>query len=201
MAVVAGVTIATSGGDDNDAAAGRLPGVPGGAAEPEEPGKAFTKVPKGCELIKASTIERIAPGTECTPGLMDDADLATMITRSPRWESQGYDSPFLSLDAHVVVMPAAKETYATEKKVALKGRGELYKVIDSRPVSGLGEEAFMVYGGDTDGGLASAQAIVREGNATVTADYTFSRKDSTTTQRQAEEAAIAAARDVLGSLS
>lgn len=202
MAVTVGVVVAVSGGDDKGTASGLPSGVPGGAAQPEEPTeKAFTKVPKGCELVKASTVERIIPGAECTPGLFDDKDLASMITRSPSWERPGYDGPFQNLDVHLSVGVGAKENYDMKKGSALKDMGTLRKVMDSKPVSGLGQEAFVVYAGDSEGSLTQAQVIVREGNAVVTSDYTFSRKDSDTTQKQAEDAAVAVARDVLGSLS
>ncbi|MEU3690422.1 hypothetical protein [Streptomyces narbonensis] len=201
VAVIVGVVVATSGGDDEGTASGPPSGVPGGAAEPEEPSKAFTKVPKGCELVKASTVEGIVPGAACTPGLFDDKDLASMITRGPSWERPDSSGPFQTLKVHLSVMPGAKGNYDMKKEVALKDIGTLKKVFDSRPVSGLGEEAFVVYAGNPDGSLTQAEAIVREGNAVVTSDYTFSREDSTTTQKQAEDAAIAVARDVLGSLS
>lgn len=203
VAVTVGVVVAVSGGDDKGTASGPpSAGVPGGAGKAEEPTeKAFTKVPKGCELVKASTVEAIMPGAACTPGLFDDKDLASMITRGPRWERPGHDGPFQTLDVHLSVMPGAKGNYDMKKSVALKDIGTLRKVMDSKPVSGLGQEAFVVYAGNPDGSLTQAQVIVREGNAVVTSNYTFSRKDSTTTQKEAEDAAAAVARDVLGSLS
>ncbi|MEV6246696.1 hypothetical protein AB0M38_10875 [Streptomyces sp. NPDC051742] len=203
VAVTVGVVVALSGGDDKGTASGPpSAGKPGGAGKAEEPAeKAFTNVPKGCELVKASTVEAIIPGAACTPGLFDDKDLASMITRGPSWERPGHDGPFQNLDVHLTVGVAAKGNYDMKKEVALKDMGTLRKVMDSKPVSGLGQEAFVVYAGDSDGSLTQAQVIVREGNAVVTSEYTFSRKDSTTTQKQAEDAAVAVARDVLGSLS
>ncbi|GAA2499308.1 hypothetical protein GCM10010406_39810 [Streptomyces thermolineatus] len=206
VAVIAGVAVATSGGDDHGTAS-RPPsdapsGVPGGAAEPEEPpAKAFTEVPEGCELVRPSTVEEIVPGAVCTPGVMDDKDLASMITRSPSWKKADYSRPYRTLDAHVVVSPGAEGLYDMEKETALKDIGDLRKVLDSRSVGGLGEEAFMVHSGDADGSLVRAEVIVREGNATITAEFIYNRKDSGTTRQQSEEAVIAAARDVLASLS
>ncbi|WP_405614261.1 hypothetical protein [Streptomyces sp. NBC_01508] len=202
VAVIVGVVVAMSGGDDKGTASGRPSGAPGGAAEPKVPsGKAFTEVPKGCELIKASTIEKIAPGGECTPGLMDDKDLASMITRMPRWEPPGYDADYQSLSVTLTVSPSAKSGYDTRKKTALSDLGDLRTVLDSRSVGGLGEEAFVVYSVGTDGSPAQAEVIVNEGNATLTADLTYSRDSSDRTQKQAEDDAITAARDVLASLS
>ncbi|MCX4963826.1 hypothetical protein OHA98_03135 [Streptomyces sp. NBC_00654] len=203
VAVIVGVVIATSGGDDKGTASGKPSGSPGDAAKPEAPsGKAFTKVPKGCELIKASTIEKIAPGGECTPGLMDDKDLASMITRMPRWEHPGYGGAYQGLDVNLMVGTTAKSTYDINKRTALKDLGGMRKVQESRSVSGLGEEAFVVDTVDTmDGSLAQAEVIVREGNASLTINFTYSRDTSDITQKRAEDAAVTAARDVLGSLS
>ncbi|WP_329620595.1 hypothetical protein OG357_08620 [Streptomyces sp. NBC_01255] len=201
VAVIVGVAVTMSGGDD-DTASGPPSGVPGGVAEPDQPtGKAYTKAPKGCELVKAATVTGIIPGAACTPGLFDDKDLASMITRSPGWERADSGGPFQTLDVHLSIGPGADDNYDMKKQSALKDMGTLRKVIDSRPVSGLGEEAFVVYAGDSEGSLTQAQVIVREGNAVVTTDYTFSRKDSTTTQKQAEDAAVAVSRDVFAALS
>lgn len=202
VAVIVGVAVAMSGGDGNDTASGLPSGIPGGAAEPEQPtGKAFTKAPKGCELVKAATVTGIIPGAACTPGLFDDKDLASMITRSPSWKREDSGGPYQTLDVHLSIGPGADGNYDMKKQAALKDMGTLRKVMDSRPISGLGEVAFVVYAGDSEGSLTQAQVIVREGNAVVTTDYTFSRKDSATTQKQAEDAAVAVARDVFAALS
>ncbi|MGV9879052.1 hypothetical protein [Streptomyces sp. NPDC003006] len=204
VAVVVGVVIATSGDDDKGGtASGKPSGAPGDAAKPKAPssGKAFTKVPKGCELIKASTIEKIAPGGECTPGLMDDKDLATMITRMPRWEPADYGR-YQSLSVSLTVAASAKGQYDLKKRTALSDLNGLRKAEGSRPVSGLGEEALVVSTVDArDGTLAQSEVVVREGNASLSVDFTYSRSTSDTTQKQAEDAAITAARDVLASLS
>ena len=207
-AVVIGVVVATSGDDDKSTASGKPSGVPGGASKPKAPseapsgGKAFTKVPKGCELIKASTIEKIAPGGKCTPGLMDDKDLATMITRMPRWEPAGYGGDYQSLSVSLTVGANAKGQYDITKTSALSDLKGMRKVEGSRPVSGLGEESLVVDTVDAqDGSLAQAEVVVLEGNASLSVDFTYSRDSSDTTKKQAEDAAITAARDVLGSLS
>ncbi|MFH8519964.1 hypothetical protein ACH4CE_33765 [Streptomyces gelaticus] len=203
-ALIVGVAVATSGDDDKRTASGEPSGTPGGATKPKAPswGKSFTKVPKGCELIKASTIEKIAPGGECTPGLMDDHDLPTMITRMPKWEPPGYGGDYQSLDVTLTVGPSAKGQYDTKKRTALSDLNGMRKVEESRPVRGLGEEALFVSTIDTqDGSLAQAEVVVREGNASLSVDYTYSLNTSDTTRKQAEDAAITAARDVLGSLS
>ncbi|MFG2650816.1 hypothetical protein [Streptomyces sp. NPDC048436] len=206
VAVIIGVVVATSGDDDKDTASGKPPGVPGGVTKPKAPsdeaasgGKAYTKVPKGCELIKAPTIEKIAPGSTCEPGLMDDADLATMITRSPTWKAPDSGSDYQSLDVKLTVGPTAKSLYDIDKKVAMKDMGPTYKVTDSRPVSGLGKEAFVVHA--VDDSLVWVKVLVREGNATVRTQFVYSTTSSDRTPKQTEADAVTAARDVLGSLS
>ncbi|AZM53659.1 hypothetical protein DMA15_14635 [Streptomyces sp. WAC 01529] len=202
VAVVVGVVIATSGGDDDKG--GTAAKKPGAVTEPKGPeappkGKAFTKVPKGCELIKPSTIEKIAPGAKCTPGLMDDKDLASMITRMPRWEHPGYGGDFQSLNVSLLVSPTAKSKYDMDKRVTMKDMGPTHEVTDSRPVKGIGEEAFVVHA--VDDSLTWVTVLVREGNASVRAGFVYSKDSSDRTPKQTEDDAVTAARDVLASLS
>ncbi|MGW6023379.1 hypothetical protein [Streptomyces sp. NPDC055099] len=203
MAVVIGVVVATSGDDKKDTASGKPAGVPGGVSKPKEPsgGKAFTKVPKGCELIKASTIEKFAPGGKCTPGLMDEKDLPSMITRMPEWRPDDY-GVYQSLGVSLTVGASAKGQYDVKKKTALSDLNGMRKVEGSQPVSGLGDESLVVNSVDAhDGTLAQAEVVVLEGNAALRVDFVYSRESTDTTQKQAEDAAVAAARDVLGSMS
>ncbi|MGW0908641.1 hypothetical protein [Streptomyces sp. NPDC002853] len=203
MAVVIGVVVATSGDDDKSTASDKPSGLPGGVSKPKEPsgGKAFTKVPKGCELIKASTIEKIAPGGKCTPGLMDEKDLPSMITRMPEWQPDDY-GVYQSLSVSLTVGASVKGQYDVKKTSALSDLKGMRKVEGSRPVSGLGEESVVVNTVDAqDGTLAQAEVVVMEGNAALSVDFTYSRDSTDTTPKQAEDAAITAARDVLGSLS
>ncbi|MFD4632100.1 hypothetical protein ACFVYR_26420 [Streptomyces sp. NPDC058284] len=202
-AVVVGVVVVTSGDDDGkSAASGKHPGgVPGGAAKPEAPSqdKAFSKVPKGCELIKAATIEKIAPGGKCTPGLMDDKDLATMITRMPTWEPADYGR-YQSLSVDLTVGASVKGQYDLKKRGVL--RAVAGKVEDPHSVDGLGQEAFAAHHVDDRGGtLTYAKVVVREGNASLRVDLAYSSDTSDLTRKQAEDTVVTAARDVLSSLS
>ncbi|MFF1715155.1 hypothetical protein [Streptomyces sp. NPDC058268] len=203
-AVVIGVVVATSGDDDKSTAKGKPSGAPAGVAKPKAPsgGKAYTKVPKGCELIKASTIDKVAPGGKCTPGLMDEEDLPTLISRMPRWEPADYGGSYQSLSVSLTVGASAKSQYDAKKTTANSDLKGIRKVEGSRPVSGLGEESLIVDTVDArDGSLAQSEVVVLQGNAALSVDFTYSRENSDTTKKQAEDAAIAAARDVLGSLS
>lgn len=203
-AVVIGVVVATSGDDDKSTAKGKPSGAPAGVAKPKAPsgGKAYTKVPKGCELIKASTIDKIAPGGKCTPGLMDEKDLPTLISRMPRWEPADYGGSYQSLSVSLTVGASAKGQYDVKKTSAASDLKGMRKVEGSRPVSGLGEESLVVDTVDAqDGSLAQSEVVVLEGNAALSVDFTYSRENSDTTKKQAQDAAITAARDVLGSLS
>lgn len=206
VAAIVGVVIAMSGGDGESAAEGKQSGARGGAAEPQVPtaaGKSFTKVPEGCRLIKASTIARIAPGTECKPSQFDNATMAAMITRMPSWDMPfGSGGGSLSLDVNLTVSPSASGMFDVHKKSALEALKKVRTITDSRSLGGLGEDAYVVHGVDKDPfDLAEAQVIVREGNAEFTVSLTYDTKDSGRNQQQAEDAVVAAARDVLGSLS
>ncbi|MEU4845758.1 hypothetical protein [Streptomyces gilvosporeus] len=204
-AIVGVVVLATSGGDgkstasqQSSAGAGRPP-APG---SPEAEGKTYTKVPEGCQLIKASTIARIAPGTECKPSQFDNATMAAMITRMPNWKTAfGSGGAFLSMDVNLSVGPAGKNMYDMDKHTALHALDKMRKITDSRPLHDLGDEAHLVHAVDKNPmDLAEATVIVRSGNAAYTVGYTYDVARSGKNQQQAEDAAIAAARDVLGSL-
>ncbi|MBL1119844.1 hypothetical protein JK364_47215 [Streptomyces sp. 110] len=206
MAAIVGMVIAMSGGDDENTAEGKQSGAPGGAAMPQAPtsaGKSFTKVPQGCQLIKASTIARIAPETECKPSQFDNATMAALITRMPSWETPfGSGGGSLKLRVNLTVGPSASGMFDIHKKSAIEALKKMRTITDSRSLSGLGEDAYVVHGVDKDPfHLAEAQVIVREGNAEFTASITYDTREPGTNQQRAEDAVAAAARDVLGSLS
>ncbi|MEU9116446.1 hypothetical protein AB0D04_33025 [Streptomyces sp. NPDC048483] len=208
VAAIVGVVVAMSGGDGKSTASEKSAAAPGGAVKPPAPGaaesagKTYTKVPEGCELIKASTLARIAPGTECKPSQFDNATMAAMITRMPNWKTPfGSGGAFLDLDVNLSVAPGAKGMYDMHKKSALTALGKVRTVTDSRPLGDLGDEAHVVHAVDKEPmHLAEATVIVRAGNATYTVGYSYDTEGSGLNQKQAEDAVIAAARDVLGSL-
>ncbi|ANZ20595.1 hypothetical protein SNOUR_36835 [Streptomyces noursei ATCC 11455] len=206
VAAVVGVALALSGGDGTGTAAGQAPGgavtSPGpGAGAPE--GKTYTKAPEGCQLIKAATVARIAPGTECKPSQFDNATMAATITRMPGWKTPfGSGGAMLHMNVDLTVGPAAKSLYDMKKHSALFALAKMRKVTDSRSIGGFGDEAYLVHGVDKPPmNLAEATVIVRSGNAAYTVSYTYDPGRSGINQQQAEDAALAAARDVLGSLS
>ncbi|MFG2333355.1 hypothetical protein ACGFMM_27540 [Streptomyces sp. NPDC048604] len=203
-AVVIAVVVATSGGGGTNAAPGGPAGVPGapGAEQPEPGGKAFTKVPEGCDLIKPATVAGLVPGAECKPSQFDNATLASMITKMPEWDTpMGSGGPMLTVRVSLVVSPAAKGQYDMKKTTALTG-AKTMRTSTGRALSGLGEEAMVVHHvGKAPFDGAESEVVVREGNAAFTVQYNYNPEDSGRTQAQAEQGAIAAARDVLGSLS
>lgn len=205
VAAIVGVIIATSGGDDKDAASGSPSGAPGGAKLPSQApaGRTFTHVPDGCQLIKAATIASIAPGTECKPSQFDNTTMAALITKMPSWDTpSGSGGHLLHLRVHLTVSPGAKGMYDMDKSTALNALKEMRTTTDSRSLTGLGEEAYVVHAVDKDtGGLAEATVIVHEGNAAFSVSFGYDTSDSGPRQQQSEDAAVAAARDVLGSLS
>ncbi|MGA4849315.1 hypothetical protein ACOBQB_24775 [Streptomyces sp. G5(2025)] len=207
VAVIVGVVVVTSGDDDSKGgSAAAEPGVPDGgpegAAKPKAPsaGKAFTKVPKGCELIKPATIAKIAPGAECKPSFTDDADTSMMISRMPRWEHPGYGGDYQSLDVSLTVGANVKGQYDLKKRGVL--RAVAGTVEDPHSVNGIGQEAFAAHHVDSKGGsLTYAKVVVREGNAALAVDLVYSQDTSDLTREQAEDTIITAARDVLASMS
>ncbi len=201
MGAIVGVVVAVSGGDAESAASEKPSGAPGAAAPPAPAKKSFTKVPEGCGLIKPSTVARIAPGTQCKPSQFDNATMAAMITRMPSWETPFGTGQMLRLSVNLTVSPAASGMYDMHKRSALEALKKVRTITDSRPLSGLGEDAYVVHGVDKDPmDLAEAQVIVRDGNAEFTVSLTYDARAAGRNQQQAEDAAVAAARDVLGSL-
>ncbi|TJZ43585.1 hypothetical protein FCH28_32875 [Streptomyces piniterrae] len=205
MAAVVGVVVAMSGGDGESTVAGRPPGATGGGARPPAPedvGKTYTKAPEGCDLIKPATLARIAPGTECVPSELDKSKIASMITRMPRWETRmGSGGSMLNMSVHLSVGPGSKGMYDMYKKSALTALKDMQTTTDSRSVGDLGDQAHVVHAVDKKlGSLAQAQVIVRSGNAVITVDYSYDTRDSAKGEKQSEDAAVAAARDVLGSI-
>ncbi|QZL09280.1 hypothetical protein K2224_33150 (plasmid) [Streptomyces sp. BHT-5-2] len=203
VAAVVGVVVAVTGGGGASDASGKPPAASAPEAGPgASEGKTYTKVPEGCQLIKAATVARIAPGTECKPSQFDNATMPAMITRMPGWRAPfGSGGAYLDLRVNLSVSPGAKGLYDMHKKTALHALGKMRKITDSRPLSGLGDEAHVVHGVDNEPmRLAEATVIVRSGNAEYTVGYTYDTGRSGMNQQQAEDAAVAAAHDVLGSL-
>ncbi|WP_406863763.1 hypothetical protein ABZO31_26345 [Streptomyces sp. HUAS MG47] len=203
-AVVIGVVVATSGDDGTTAAPGNPAGIPGGpgAARPEPGGKAYTKVPEGCDLLKPATVARLVPGGECTPSPVDNATLSTMITKMPHWTTRmGSGGPALNLRVDLVVSPHAKGLYDMKKKSALTALKDM-RTNTGRALDGFGQEATVVHHVDkAPFDSAQAEVLVHEGNAALSVQFDYNPKETGTTQQQAEESVIAAAREVLGALS
>ncbi|KJK56432.1 hypothetical protein UK12_22650 [Saccharothrix sp. ST-888] len=201
-AVIAGVIIATSGNDGPGAA----PGAPGDAAKPAPAagGKAYTHVPDGCALVRPATVESLVPGAACKPGQLDNATMAAMITRTPKWDRPfGSGGDYAHLDVDLDVGPSVQDMYDMRKKSILKVMGDVATITDSRSLSGLGDEAYAVVAADKPelGNGAQAHVIVRAGNAAFAVEYAYTaRSGPAKTQQQLVDAATTAARDVLGSL-
>ncbi|MBB1255426.1 hypothetical protein H3146_18990 [Streptomyces sp. OF3] len=207
MLAAVGVVVATTGGDDGDSAAKKPPAADPSLAEaaddPLGEGKTYTKVPEGCELVKAATVARLAPGAECEPSQFDNATMPAMITRMPRWKwpSGAADGP-QNLNVHLTVGPHAAGMFDMQKKSAEEALKDVRDVTDSRPLDGLGEKAHVVHGVDREPfDLAGAKVIVSDGNATFTVELGYHPQRSGLSERQAVDGVVAAARDVLAALA
>jgi hypothetical protein len=202
-AVVAGVMATSSG--SGSAPAGSQAGSPwgghgAGAAAPPA-GKVFTHAGDECALIKPATIAAIAPGATCKKAVTDGFQQPGYTLVQPRW-SGGQDGS--DIDVNLDIGADAEQWYGTTKQAYLHSAGMLDKLEDQRSYPGLGDEAFVAYAVDPSGAQSgSSEIIVRWGNAVVEVSYRYDHDVSggPVTQQQAEDAAVAAAKDALASLS
>jgi hypothetical protein len=199
VAAVIVVAVAVMGGGSSSPKTSAEADQPSPLAEVET---TFKDAPEGCQLIEADTLARIAPEAQCTPSVFDDATSAGLITRMPSWQPTHTSAPFLSLDVGLTIGSNDRGTYEMEMTSALDANEDVQEITDSRPLDDLGDEAHVIHAVNREPfvGGAEATVIVRKGNATFTVLYAYSQ-ESGTTEQQSEQRAIAAARDVLGSLS
>lgn len=173
-------------------------------------GKVFSHVADGCTLVKPPTIAAYVPGAICIPmpsSLPSLAGVPAMpagvILKVSSWGNIGPQRTgglVGNITATVMVTASAQYQYAAMKKGALL-HGAAVTVTDSRPLTGLGDEAYVVYG--TEPHMGAVWLVSRWGNASIEVIYTASTTlgGQAVPQHPAEEAAVAAAHDVYSSLS
>lgn len=174
--------------------------APTGAPDPlagDTSGRTFTHVPEQCALLSPETVTRYLPGTTCNPNAYQPAagKGAHGMWGSP--PSQVLSS-YINTSVLVLLSPIATRSVFNQMKNEAATMFTGLTVTDSRPVTDLGEDAYLVYG--TYSLNSRAYLLVIDGNAGITIDHSASVRQQPVPQEQAEAAVIAMAHDVIRSL-
>ncbi|AUG75324.1 hypothetical protein CFP65_0352 [Kitasatospora sp. MMS16-BH015] len=159
----------------------------------------YTTLVGGCSLLRSETVDRYAKGTTCTEQ-KPVSEAVTMADGS--WTRTG--SGYTNLQVIVMLNPLAESVYQTtltgDRTMATTAG---MKITDDRVVPGLGDKATLLY--TVVSGFGHVDLVVLQRNALVTIRYEaltgsgFPPKDVPVAT--AEAAAIAGARDALGTLT
>jgi len=186
-------------------------------------GRFFTDAPDGCSLIKLTTIDAYAPGAACTPSPFDRPVTPGLTIKMPSWsaDTSSRTSRGVSIDLDLCIGSGVLDTYSSEKdsaahifalvresyrtdKDGITGKfdGTRITLKASHPLMKIGDEAYFYYGISTVPESAEAEVVVLSGTAEFTVSYSGTRDgtEAPISQREAEAALTAIARDVLKSL-
>lgn len=186
-------------------------------------GRFFTSAPDGCSLITLTTIDTYAPGATCTPSPFDRPVTPGLTTRMPSWSTDTSSGTRgdVSIELNLRVGSGVLDTYTSEKdstthtfslvrdgyrakkaNVADEFDGDHITLKASHPLTKIGDEAYFYYGISTVPASAEAEVVVLSGTAEFTVRYSGTREgiSAPVSQREAEAALTAVARDVLKSL-
>lgn len=198
-AAVIGIVIGvTSGGSDGSTSATTTSSPTGPAPNAA---KVYSHLPAdGCGLLTPATVGTYAAGAKCTPSPLDknqfnEPGVPPMITRGATWETDlGARSP-VHLDVELTVDANSPNLYKFDLN-DMKSSAADYGVTqsDSRPVSGLGDQAYITYGESSYDGVT--ELMVQRANTLL--DIRFTGAPS----KQTDEAAVTAmAGDVYKAIS
>ncbi|MFI1911243.1 hypothetical protein ACH444_35990 [Streptomyces microflavus] len=175
--------------------------VPGGpsSSSPANPATApYTTLVDGCALLRPETVERYIKGATCTaPKPMGDVP-----SSNGTWTSK--DSGYADAKVSVMLSPIAETVYRqmlTISRTTATGTGA--KITHDRAVPGLGDKATLLYTSYSGFGHVDLTAV--QHNALVTVRYSAFTYSGLTPKNvpsdTAEAAAIACAKDALGTLT
>jgi hypothetical protein len=174
-------------------------------------GSARDSVPEACPTLSAEIADRLAPGAERSEVIhATEADHHTECA----WTLFGSErSRQLTLELRAVgasggrsAVDVASSTFQQEWQSDRDGKdlADTAKVKDSRGVSGIGEQAYVVYTLDATDGIGEAIADARLANLLVTVHYSGGDdRDSTARPLSSDAAtggALSVARDVITKL-
>lgn len=166
-------------------------------------------VPSACDTLTPSVADRLAPGADRSATVANESDQHSECS----WSLYGARSRQLNVELRVIDGGAgvsattdATRTFAAEwtSDRAGKDLADSATVRDSRGVSGVGEQAYVVYTVDTGDGIGEAIANVRLANVLVTVHYSGGdQRDAggvPLSSGAATDGALQAARDIVSKL-
>lgn len=160
--------------------------------------KVFSRLPQRCALLSSAVVMEYLPGTTCNsqayenPGGTDSRALWTTPASSANGD-------YFTDDVEVLLeQPSLINTEFNSAK-SLDTVPSRYQVThDSRPVAGLGTEAYIVYGASRESSKTFLEVEVE--NALISIDLDATVHGQGVPQAQAEQAALAMARDIIKKL-
>lgn len=174
MLLVALFTVARSGlaGSGNSE-----PKIPPIAAPPTAPiperDNLYTDLPPGCSLLSEPTVQALSPGATGQQTELDsDYGDFKILQHGCRWSAVSGDYVrFIRVDIHSVTDDLETVTGTFQHKVAgLADSTNIVQVEGQRPEPGLGDEAHIIYGIDTEG-CRTARMLIRIKNADIDVTY------------------------------
>lgn len=167
-------------------------------------------VPSACDTLTVSVANHLAPGADRSATFADQSDqhseCSWSLYGSTRSRQLDLELRVIGGGAGVSATGAATRTFADEWRSDRAGKAlaDSAKVRDSRGVSGVGEQAYVVYTVDAADGIGEAIANVRLANVMITVHYSGGdQRDATgvpLSSGAATDGALLAARDIVSKL-
>ncbi|WP_329250772.1 hypothetical protein OG417_05775 [Actinoallomurus sp. NBC_01490] len=166
-------------------------------------------VPSACDTLSKSVADELAPGADRS---------ATVATQSDEhsecaWSRYGSRTRQLSVELRAIAAgggtsatDAAIRTFSDEWRADRDGKdlADGVKVRDSRGVSGVGEQAYVVYTVEAGAAIGEAVANARLANVLITVHYSggdhLNAAGSPLSSKSAGDGALEAARDIVSKL-
>lgn len=166
-------------------------------------------VPSACDTLSKSVADKLAPGADRSATLATQSDEHSECA----WSLYGSRTRQLSVELRAVAAgggtsatDTAARTFSDEWHADRDGKdlSDGVKVRDSRGVSGVGEQAYVVYTVDASAEIGEAVANARLGNVLITVHYAggdhLDAAGTPLSSHTAGDGALEAARDVVSKL-
>ncbi|MFJ3713692.1 hypothetical protein [Streptomyces sp. NPDC090053] len=174
------------------------PGKPSSSVLATPSAAPYTTLVDGCALLRPETVERYIKGATCTVS----KPVGSLTSSNGAW--MGKDSGYADAQVIVTLSPHAESIYQqmlTTSRTTAAHTGA--KITDDRTVPGLGDEGTLLY--ISYSGFGHVDLTVVQRNALVTVSYSALTHSGLTLKDvpsdTAEAAAIACAKDALGTLT
>ncbi|GLY76668.1 hypothetical protein [Actinoallomurus iriomotensis] len=166
-------------------------------------------VPSACDTLSKSVADKLAPGADRSATLANQSDEHSECA----WSLYGSRTRQLSVELRALAATGgtsatdtAIRTFSTEWQADRGGKdlSDGVKVRDSRGVSGVGEQAYVVYTVDASAAIGEAVANARLANVLITVHYSggdhLNAAGTPLSSHTASDGALGAARDIVSKL-